>query len=67
MSTPPPDDAPLVPVETGNAAIDAALAALDLDTDLHEHPQRLAATLEALHAVLNPPAPTGSPVPRPHP
>ncbi len=66
------DDASAVPPPpaTGHAAIDAALAAVDLGTDVHEHPAQVAAALEALHLALNPtprPADDPSQPPRPHP
>lgn len=51
--------APLPPVPvTGNHDIDRALAALDLSGDVAEHPQRIAATLDAVaHALTGPAIP----------
>ena len=55
------DHAASLPV-TGHAAIDAALAGLDLDADVATHPARIAEVLEVVAQALNPTP--QSPLPR---
>lgn len=53
MSTPQP---PVPPPVTGVAAVDEALAGLQLGEDVATHPADLAAALDVLQRALNPPA-----------
>lgn len=61
-----PTEADVVPAAfpvTGHADIDAALAALELDGDVHTHPEALSAVLDVIAAALR----TSPQPPLPHP
>lgn len=65
MTTAPGADLPTRPV-TGHRGIDAALEAVELPDDVHQHPEQLGRALEALQRALNPTSPPqGLPGPRP--
>ncbi len=61
----PQDAGPPPPPQTGHHDIDRALAALDLTGDVAEHPQRIAAALDAVSRALTGPAIPPSLRPRP--
>ncbi|MDO5533687.1 MAG: hypothetical protein Q4F65_03415 [Propionibacteriaceae bacterium] len=63
MSETQPDPVESTLPVTGHAAIDAALAALDLGEDVHTHHDEISAALEVVQQALNPSQ--QPPLPRP--